>query len=164
MTLPLDSNVYINTTTRYTSSNTFISIIRWHSLLKFYLALSIFYNYIYTITTSRYNINTSPLNCPAPPNTPLRPTSTLTTMPLPLPPLGSFFYIPQAALAGLIFVAVTNIIAPSEFVEAWIHNRNDFLTMLITFIITLVFDTALGLAAGNDVISLSISPPSSPSL
>ena len=64
---------------------------------------------------------------------------------------GSFFYIPQAALSGIIFVAVTNIIAPSEFVEAWIHNRNDFLTMLITFIITLVFDTALGLAAGIGV-------------
>lgn len=64
---------------------------------------------------------------------------------------GSFFYIPQSALAGIIFVAVTNIIAPTEFVEAWIHNKNDFCTMLITFIVTFVFDTSLGLAAGIGV-------------
>ena len=88
----------------------------------------------------------------------------LLTHPFDLLPLlsGSFFYIPQSALSGIIFVAVTNIIAPSEFVEAWIHSRNDFLTMLITFIITLVFDTALGLAAGKYVTPYSLSSPPSP--
>lgn len=63
----------------------------------------------------------------------------------------SFYFIPNAALSGIIFTAVTNLISPSDFYEAWIHSKNDFFTMLITFIITLVFDTSLGLAAGVGV-------------
>eukprot|EP00596_Hydrurales_sp_CCMP1899_P005440 CAMPEP_0119042440 /NCGR_PEP_ID=MMETSP1177-20130426/15189_1 /TAXON_ID=2985 /ORGANISM="Ochromonas sp, Strain CCMP1899" /LENGTH=437 /DNA_ID=CAMNT_0007009239 /DNA_START=1125 /DNA_END=2438 /DNA_ORIENTATION=+ len=60
----------------------------------------------------------------------------------------TFFYIPTAALAGIIFTAVTNLISPSDFIEAWVHSKNDFFTMLVTFTITFVFDTGLGLAAG----------------
>lgn len=63
----------------------------------------------------------------------------------------SFYYIPTAGLAGIIFTAVTNLISPSDFYEAWIHSKNDFFTMLVTFLITLIFDTSLGLAAGVGV-------------
>lgn len=63
----------------------------------------------------------------------------------------SFYYIPTAALAGIIFTAVTNLISPSDFYEAWIHSKNDFFTMTVTFLITLIFDTSLGLAAGVGV-------------
>ena len=63
----------------------------------------------------------------------------------------TFYYIPTAGLAGIIFTAVTNLISPSDFYEAWIHSKNDFFTMLVTFLITLIFDTSLGLAAGVGV-------------
>jgi sulfate permease, SulP family len=63
----------------------------------------------------------------------------------------SFYYIPNAALSGIIFTAVTNLISPSDFYEAWVHSKNDFFTMLVTFAITLVYDTSLGLAAGVGV-------------
>ena len=53
-------------------------------------------------------------------------------------------------------MAVTNIIAPSEMIEAWIHNKNDFFTMIVTFVVTLTFDTSLGLAVGIGMSALML--------
>jgi SulP family sulfate permease len=60
----------------------------------------------------------------------------------------TFFFIPQAALAAVIWVALYNILGFTEFWEAYKSSFKDFFVMLITFVITFVFDTSIGLAAG----------------
>lgn len=60
----------------------------------------------------------------------------------------SFEYIPYSALAGIIFVAITNLISIHDFWEAWKYSRKDFFTMIVTFFIVLCFDTTIGLICG----------------
>jgi MFS superfamily sulfate permease-like transporter len=60
----------------------------------------------------------------------------------------SFEYIPYSALAGIIFVAITNLISIHDFWEAWKYSRKDFFTMNVTFFIVLLFDTTIGLIVG----------------
>jgi sulfate permease, SulP family len=60
----------------------------------------------------------------------------------------TFYYIPTAALAAIVMVAVLNLIDPSEFWHAWKLSKKDFWVMLVTFVLTLVFDTEIGLGAG----------------
>jgi SulP family sulfate permease len=60
----------------------------------------------------------------------------------------SFFYIPKAALAAIIMVAIGGLINITDFWEAWKHDKKDFLVMSITLVVTFVFESAYGLAAG----------------
>lgn len=64
---------------------------------------------------------------------------------------GTFFYIPQAALAAIIFAAIWNLISFADLWEAWKNNKKDFFTMLFTWIFVLTFNTEIGLAAGLGV-------------
>jgi SulP family sulfate permease len=58
------------------------------------------------------------------------------------------YYIPNAALAAIIFVAVSNLINFTEYWEAWRHSKKDFFTMVVTTTIVFLFDTSTGLAVG----------------
>ena len=60
----------------------------------------------------------------------------------------ALFFIPQAALAAVIWVALYNIIAFTEWWEAYTTSFKDFFVLIITFTITFVFDTSIGLGAG----------------
>jgi SulP family sulfate permease len=55
----------------------------------------------------------------------------------------TFHFIPQAALSAVIWVALLNLIDVSEFWKAWKHSKKDFWAMLITFILTLVYNTGI---------------------
>eukprot|EP01038_Epipyxis_sp_PR26KG_P007870 gene7870-10684_t len=91
----------------------------------------------------------SSLNAAAGAKTPLSKATTLIVVVLALQYFTrTFQYIPQAALAAVIFVAIYNLIAISDFWEAWKHSKKDFITMIVTWVIVFVFDTAYGLAAG----------------
>jgi len=63
----------------------------------------------------------------------------------------TFQYIPNAALAAVIWVAIYNLISFEDFWHAWKHSKKDFFIMLVTTIIVFVFDTGVGLAAGLGV-------------
>lgn len=65
---------------------------------------------------------------------------------------GTFYYIPQAALAAVIFAAIYNLVSFSDLWHAWKQNKRDFFTMLFAWIMVLTFNTEVGLAAS---ISLS---------
>lgn len=60
----------------------------------------------------------------------------------------TFFYIPNAALSAVIWVAIYNLVSVSEFYEAWKHNKKDFLIMLVTATTVYVSTTGVGLAVG----------------
>lgn len=60
----------------------------------------------------------------------------------------TFYYIPNAALSAVIWVAVYNLVSISEFYEAWKHNKKDFFVMLITAVTVYVSTTGVGLAVG----------------
>ena len=91
----------------------------------------------------------SSLNAAVGARTPLSKATTMSVVVLALSWLTStFYYIPSAALAAVIWMAITDLISPLDFWEAWKHSKKDFFVMLVTFVITLVFDTQLGLAAG----------------
>jgi len=60
----------------------------------------------------------------------------------------AFFFIPQAALAAVVMIAMLNLIDPMEFWHAWKLSKKDCLVMTLTFIMTLLFDTVIGLACG----------------
>jgi MFS superfamily sulfate permease-like transporter len=80
------------------------------------------------------------------------PMSKVTTLCVILTALGTltrtFQYIPQAALAAVIWVAITTLINVSDFWECWRHSKKDFFTMSATFAIVFIFDTSIGLAVG----------------
>jgi MFS superfamily sulfate permease-like transporter len=57
-------------------------------------------------------------------------------------------YIPQAALAAVIFVAIANLLHFKDFWHAWKYSKKDFFTGLVTLIFSFVFDTSIGLAIG----------------
>ena len=59
-----------------------------------------------------------------------------------------FEYIPNAALAAIIFLALWNIVCFNDYWEAWKRSKKDFIIMLLTSIIVFTFDTSTGLAVG----------------
>lgn len=60
----------------------------------------------------------------------------------------SFYYIPYAALSAIIWVGITNLIDIRDFWNAWKYSKKDFVTMTITFLVTLIFETSIGLGVG----------------
>ena len=66
----------------------------------------------------------------------------------------SFYYIPYAALSAIIWVGITNLIDIHDFWNAWKYSKKDFFTMTITFLVTLIFETSIGL--GGLVVSILI--------
>jgi SulP family sulfate permease len=60
----------------------------------------------------------------------------------------AMFFIPNAALAAVIWVALYNIIAFSEWWEAYVSSFKDFFVMITTFTTVFVLDTSVGLAIG----------------
>ena len=55
----------------------------------------------------------------------------------------------QAALAAVITVSINGLISFSDLWEAFKHTKNDFIVMLVTLVITFVFETSYGLAIGK---------------
>jgi SulP family sulfate permease len=55
-----------------------------------------------------------------------------------------FFYLPEAILASIVLVAVKGLFNIKEAIELWHHHKQDFLMMLLTFVLTL----ALGIEEG----------------
>ena len=91
----------------------------------------------------------SSLNLAAGARTPLSKVTTLCVVLLCLAFLTELFsFIPNACLAAVIFVAVTNLIDIRDFWNAWKYSKKDFATMLVTFIITFLLETSTGLAVG----------------
>lgn len=60
----------------------------------------------------------------------------------------TFQYIPNAALAAVIWVAIYNLISITDFWNAWKYSKKDFFVMLCTATCVFVFDTGIGLAVG----------------
>lgn len=58
------------------------------------------------------------------------------------------YYIPNAALAAIIYIAIANLIHFGFFWESWKLSKKDFLTGFVTWIFTWVYNTEIGLAAG----------------
>lgn len=80
----------------------------------------------------------------------------------------TFKYIPQSALAAVIFAAVTNLISFTDLWHAWKFSKKDFFTMLFTWIMVLTFNTEIGILVGLassiliflvDVVQLTNSKP-----
>jgi MFS superfamily sulfate permease-like transporter len=63
----------------------------------------------------------------------------------------TFQYIPNAALAAIIWVAVFNLISITDFWNTWKHSKKDFMVMLITLVFVFVLNTEYGLAIGIGV-------------
>ena len=59
-----------------------------------------------------------------------------------------FYFIPSAALAAVIWVALYNLMSFTEFWEAWIHSKKDFWIMIVTWLITFIVETSYGLGIG----------------
>jgi SulP family sulfate permease len=80
------------------------------------------------------------------------PLSKLTTLFVVLIVLGtlteSLYYIPNAALAAVIFLAINSLIKISDFWEAWKYSKQDFFVLSVTWVFTFTFETSIGLAIG----------------
>jgi high affinity sulfate transporter 1 len=60
----------------------------------------------------------------------------------------AMYYIPNAALSAIIFLAISNLINFSDFWEAWRHSKKDFFVLCVTFTIVFALDSSTGLAVG----------------
>lgn len=60
----------------------------------------------------------------------------------------TFFYIPNAALSAIIWVALFGIVKFSDYWYAWKHSKKDFFTMIVTSVFVFVFNTEVGLGMG----------------
>lgn len=60
----------------------------------------------------------------------------------------TFQYIPNAALAAIIWVAIFNLVNITDFWNAWKHSKKDFFVMLMTVTFVFVLNTGVGLAIG----------------
>lgn len=58
------------------------------------------------------------------------------------------FFLPKAVLAGIILVAVTNLIDVKEFIHLWKVKRDDLVLLAITFVATLFISVELGILVG----------------
>jgi MFS superfamily sulfate permease-like transporter len=80
------------------------------------------------------------------------PLSKVVTLMVVLLALGSltriFQYIPQAALAAVIWSSISNLVTVDDFWDAFRHSKKDFFLMVVTFAVTFIFDTSTGLAVG----------------
>eukprot|EP01041_Mallomonas_annulata_P006682 gene6682-13537_t len=91
----------------------------------------------------------SSLNAASGAKTPLSKATTMSIICLSLAAFTTkFYYIPNAALAAIIWVAITALISPLDFWEAWKHSKRDFFVLLTTFSITFILNTEYGLMAG----------------
>ena len=63
----------------------------------------------------------------------------------------TLFFIPKPAFAAVIWVALYNILAFTEWWEAYKTSVKDFFVMIITFSMVFVFDSGVGLAVGLGV-------------
>ncbi|WP_246421594.1 SulP family inorganic anion transporter [Texcoconibacillus texcoconensis] len=59
-----------------------------------------------------------------------------------------FYYLPQAILGAIIIVAVVKLIDVKEAVHLWRIRRSDAVTLMLTFVTTLVLGIELGLVTG----------------
>ncbi len=66
-----------------------------------------------------------------------------------------FYHLPKAILASIILMAVRNLINFSEAKKLWKNDRKDFITMMMTFLATLIFGVQIGVLAGV-VLSLAL--------
>lgn len=100
--------------------------------------------YIVTGTMGRSALNAS---CGA--RTLLAKTVTLVVILVALATLTeAFYFIPQAALAAVVMVAIAGLIDFHEFWVAWKLSKKDFFVMIATFTFTFVFETQIGLGVG----------------
>jgi MFS superfamily sulfate permease-like transporter len=91
----------------------------------------------------------SSLNAVAGARTPFSKTTTLFVI---LTALGTltptFFFIPNAALAAIIWVAIWPLINFVDIWNAWRYSKKDFFLIILTFGLEFVFNTEIGLAVG----------------
>jgi len=59
-----------------------------------------------------------------------------------------FYWIPIPATAAVVVSAIMNLINLFEFKETFFSSPLDFIVMFITFIITILVETAIGLISG----------------
>ncbi len=91
----------------------------------------------------------SSLNQSAGAKTPLSKVTTMLTIVLTLRFFTrTFQYIPNCALAAVIWVAIFNLVSISDFWHAWKHSKKDFFIMSVTLVTVYVTTTGVGLAAG----------------
>lgn len=108
------------------------------------IGTSLFGGYIVGGALSRTAVNAS-----AGARTPLANLVTATTVAVALLFLTPIiFYLPTAVLAGIILVAVTNLIDIKEFIHLWKVKRDDLVLLAITFLATLFISVELGILIG----------------
>lgn len=91
----------------------------------------------------------SSLNQSAGAKTPLSKVTTMVTIILTLRFFTrTFQYIPNCALAAVIWVAIFNLISIGDFWHAWKHSKKDFFIMVVTLVTVYVTTTGVGLAVG----------------
>lgn len=59
-----------------------------------------------------------------------------------------FYYLPKAVLAAIILLALKSLFNLKEAIHLWKVHKQDFLMMLSTFVITLIFGIEEGVLAG----------------
>lgn len=59
-----------------------------------------------------------------------------------------FYYLPEAALASIILVAIKGLFDVKEAVHLWHTHKQDFLLMITTFVLTLILGIGQGVLVG----------------
>jgi SulP family sulfate permease len=59
-----------------------------------------------------------------------------------------FYYLPKAVLSAIILMAVKSLFDLKEAIHLWHTHREDFLMMLLTFIVTLIISVPVGILTG----------------
>ena len=60
----------------------------------------------------------------------------------------TFFYIPQAALSAVIWVAIWPLVKLDHLWYSWRFSKNHFFLILVTLVLEFLFNTEIGLAVG----------------
>ncbi|MFW5696761.1 MAG: SulP family inorganic anion transporter, partial [Phototrophicaceae bacterium] len=60
-----------------------------------------------------------------------------------------FYHLPQAILAAIIIVAVTNLLDVHAFGHAWRYSKVDALSMIVTFVAVLAVGVEMGILLGT---------------
>lgn len=96
----------------------------------------------------------SALNAAAGAHTPLSKVTTIVVIIIALTQLtGTFFFVPQAALAAVIWIAIWDLVRFDHLWHALKYSTKDFFLILITVAGEFIFSTEVGLAVG---LSLSL--------
>ena len=91
----------------------------------------------------------SSVNAVAGARTPLSKVTTMIIICIALAALTKkFYYIPSAGLTAIIWVAITDLISPLDLWDAFKHSKKDAFILLTTWVVTFVWDTAVGAATG----------------